>query len=112
MPVPTACPANAGRRAGVFAEFVVELGDGVTEDFPPDIKDWIDKTSPPFGIVHGGVVATMIDTATFWAAFLNLPQDAGLLASIGVARPRCVRRRKPAGGRGLRLGPFIAHRSQ
>ncbi len=33
----------------------------------------------PFGIVHGGVIATMIDTATFWAAFLRLPEDTGLV---------------------------------
>jgi len=33
----------------------------------------------PFGIVHGGVVATLIDTATFWSAFLRLPEDAGLV---------------------------------
>lgn len=33
----------------------------------------------PFGIVHGGVVATLIDTATFWAGFLRLPEDAGLV---------------------------------
>jgi uncharacterized protein (TIGR00369 family) len=33
----------------------------------------------PFGIVHGGVLATLIDTATFWAAFLRLPEDSGLV---------------------------------
>jgi uncharacterized protein (TIGR00369 family) len=33
----------------------------------------------PFGLVHGGVLATLIDTATFWAAFLRLPEDAGLV---------------------------------
>jgi uncharacterized protein (TIGR00369 family) len=33
----------------------------------------------PFGIVHGGVFATLIDTATFWAGFLRLPDDAGLV---------------------------------
>ena len=33
----------------------------------------------PFGIVHGGVVATLIDTATFWAAFLRLPEGDGLV---------------------------------
>lgn len=33
----------------------------------------------PFGIVHGGVVATIIDTATFWSAFLALPEDTGLV---------------------------------
>ena len=25
----------------------------------------------PFGIVHGGVLATLIDTATFWSVFLR-----------------------------------------
>ena len=25
----------------------------------------------PFGIVHGGVLATLIDTATFWAGFMR-----------------------------------------
>jgi uncharacterized protein (TIGR00369 family) len=33
----------------------------------------------PFGMVHGGVLATLIDTATFWSAFLRLPDDAGLV---------------------------------
>ncbi len=33
----------------------------------------------PFGIVHGGVFATLIDTATFWSVFLRLPEDAGLV---------------------------------
>lgn len=33
----------------------------------------------PFGIAHGGVFAALIDTATFWAAFMRLPQDAGMV---------------------------------
>ena len=33
----------------------------------------------PFGIVHGGVLATLIDTATFWAVYLRIPDDAGLV---------------------------------
>ena len=33
----------------------------------------------PFGIVHGGVLATLVDTATFWAAFLRIPEEAGLV---------------------------------
>ena len=33
----------------------------------------------PFGIVHGGVLAALIDTATFWSVFLRLPEDAGLV---------------------------------
>lgn len=58
----------------------------------------------PFGIVHGGVFATLIDTATFWAAFSVLPEDAGLVnvdlklnylapAASGmlIAEGRCIR---------------------
>lgn len=33
----------------------------------------------PYGIVHGGVIATLIDTATFWAVFARIPQDAGMV---------------------------------
>lgn len=32
-----------------------------------------------FGIVHGGALSTLIDTATFWSAFLRLPEDAGMV---------------------------------
>lgn len=33
----------------------------------------------PFGIVHGGVLATLIDTATYWAVFLRVPERSGLV---------------------------------
>lgn len=33
----------------------------------------------PFGIVHGGVLATLIDTATFWSVFMRIPEEAGLV---------------------------------
>ena len=33
----------------------------------------------PYGIVHGGVLATLVDTATFWAVFMRIPDDAGLV---------------------------------
>lgn len=33
----------------------------------------------PYGIVHGGVLATLIDTATFWAVFMRIAEDAGLV---------------------------------
>ncbi|HKP29258.1 MAG TPA: PaaI family thioesterase [Gemmatimonadales bacterium] len=33
----------------------------------------------PFGIVHGGVIATLVDTATFWAGIGPLAEDSGLV---------------------------------
>ena len=32
-----------------------------------------------FGIVHGGVLATLIDTATFWSVYMRIPEGAGLV---------------------------------
>jgi uncharacterized protein (TIGR00369 family) len=32
-----------------------------------------------YGIIHGGVLATLIDTATFWSVFMRIPEDAGLV---------------------------------
>jgi uncharacterized protein (TIGR00369 family) len=36
----------------------------------------------PFGVVHGGNIATLIDSATFWACFLAMDSDADGLASV------------------------------
>ncbi len=33
----------------------------------------------PYGLVHGGVLATLIDTATFWAVYMRIPEDAALV---------------------------------
>ncbi|QSX77835.1 PaaI family thioesterase [Agrilutibacter solisilvae] len=41
--------------------------------------DLAERHLQPFGIVHGGVLATLLDTATFWAGFMRLPEDAGLV---------------------------------
>jgi uncharacterized protein (TIGR00369 family) len=32
-----------------------------------------------YGLIHGGVLATLIDTATFWSVFFRIPEDAGLV---------------------------------
>jgi len=65
-----------------------------TSPYPSHMRMWLDHIEmdradvilqlaechlQPFGIVHGGVVATLIDTATFWAAFLKLPETDGLV---------------------------------
>jgi uncharacterized protein (TIGR00369 family) len=33
----------------------------------------------PYGIVHGGVLATLIDTATFWSVYMRIPEGDGLV---------------------------------
>lgn len=65
----------------------------------------------PFGIVHGGVIATLIDTATFWAGFGTIADHAGLVNLDlklnyiqSVAKGRLV-----ATGRCLRAGRTISY---
>jgi uncharacterized protein (TIGR00369 family) len=36
----------------------------------------------PFGVVHGGNIATLIDSATFWACFLSMGSDDDGLTSV------------------------------
>ena len=38
----------------------------------------------PFGVVHGGNIATLIDSATFWACYLSMDSDDDGLASVDV----------------------------
>lgn len=38
-----------------------------------------EKHLNPFGGVHGGVYASLIDTATFWSVYLEIEEDAGLI---------------------------------
>jgi uncharacterized protein (TIGR00369 family) len=65
----------------------------------------------PFGIVHGGVLATLIDTATFWAGFMRLPEDAGLVnVDLKLNYLKAVTRgRLRAEGRCLRAGRQISY---
>lgn len=65
----------------------------------------------PFGIVHGGVLATLIDTGTFWAGFLRLPEDVGLVnVDLKLNYLKAVARgRLRADGRCLRAGRQISY---
>ena len=65
----------------------------------------------PFGIVHGGVLATLIDTATFWAGFMRLPEDAGLVnVDLKLNYLKAVTRGNlRAEGRCLRAGRQISY---
>ena len=51
----------------------------VTRDASRVELDIADCHMQPFGIVHGGVIATLVDTATFWAGFGPIAEDAGLV---------------------------------
>jgi uncharacterized protein (TIGR00369 family) len=65
----------------------------------------------PYGIVHGGVLATLIDTATFWAAFMRIPEDAGLVnidLKLNYLKP-VVDDRLRAEGRAIRSGKSISY---
>jgi len=35
------------------------------------------KHMNPFGIIHGGVISSVLDTAGFWAAYCDLDEDVG-----------------------------------
>lgn len=65
----------------------------------------------PFGLVHGGVIATMIDTATFWAVFMRIPEDAGLVnVDLKLNYLRSVTKgRLKAEGRSIRDGKSICY---
>jgi uncharacterized protein (TIGR00369 family) len=65
----------------------------------------------PFGIVHGGVLATLIDTATFWAVFMRIPEGAGLVnidLKLNYLKP-VVSGRLTALGRAIRSGKSISY---
>ncbi|WP_373499162.1 PaaI family thioesterase [Desulfococcus sp.] len=65
----------------------------------------------PFGIVHGGVLATLIDTATFWAVFMRIPEEAGLVnidLKLNYLKP-VVCGRLTAEGCAIRSGKSISY---
>lgn len=64
-----------------------------------------------YGIVHGGVLATLIDTATFWAVYMRIPEDAGLVnidLKLNYLKP-VANGRLTAEGRAIRSGNKICY---
>jgi uncharacterized protein (TIGR00369 family) len=37
-----------------------------------------EKHFQPFGMVHGGVFASLVDAAAFWAVYTQVPEDLGM----------------------------------
>ncbi len=64
-----------------------------------------------YGIIHGGVLATLIDTATFWAVFMRIPDDAGLVnIDLKLNYLKSVKRgRLIVKGRAIRSGNTISY---
>ncbi len=64
-----------------------------------------------YGIVHGGVLATLIDTATFWAVYMRIPEDAGLVnidLKLNYLKS-AVNERLIAHGRAIRSGKSLSY---
>ncbi len=38
------------------------------------------KHQNPFGVLHGGVYASVIDTAAFWACYCEMPENTGFVS--------------------------------
>lgn len=55
---------------------VTELDIG----FARVIMDIGEKHMNPFGGVHGGVYSSAIDTAAYWSAYCELPEESGLVS--------------------------------
>ena len=70
-----------------------------------------EKHFQAFGLVHGGVIATLIDTATFWAVFMGVHERNGLvnidlkLNYLRAATGKMLR----AEGNAIRIGKSICY---
>ncbi|MBN2033171.1 MAG: PaaI family thioesterase [Deltaproteobacteria bacterium] len=68
-----------------------------------------EKHLQPFGIVHGGVFASLIDAAAFWAAYCQIPGEVGMTTvemKINYLAPISTGR-MVAKGRGIRAGKTL-----
>jgi uncharacterized protein (TIGR00369 family) len=65
----------------------------------------------PYGIIHGGVVATLIDTATFWAVYMRVPEGDGLVnidLKLNYLKP-VLNGHLKAEGRAIRSGNSVSY---
>jgi uncharacterized protein (TIGR00369 family) len=86
---------------------IIDFGMGKSH---VEIETALDKHIQPFGAVHGGVFASVIDAAAFWAVYSEVDEEMGmttvdlkvnyLAPSFGsklVARGRCIKLGKTLG---------------
>ncbi len=55
---------------------ITDMGKGFA-NVEVDIEN---KHMNPFGGIHGGVYSSLIDTATFWAVYCDVEENAGLIS--------------------------------
>ena len=55
---------------------VTELGVGYSKVLAEISR----KHMNPFGALHGGVYSSVIDTAAYWSAYCDLPEEQGLVS--------------------------------
>lgn len=55
---------------------VTELGVGYSKV----VAEISRKHMNPFGALHGGVYSSVIDTAAYWSAYCDLPEEQGLVS--------------------------------
>ncbi len=55
---------------------VMEIGSGYSIVSATILKNHMN----PFGGLHGGVYASAIDTAAYWSAYCDLPEEKGLVS--------------------------------
>ncbi|MGI6545116.1 MAG: PaaI family thioesterase [Fastidiosipilaceae bacterium] len=66
---------NEGPYFKLLSMKVTELGEGYCK-MEVDIDC---KHLNPFGALHGGVYASLIDTAAFWAVYGSIPEEDGFI---------------------------------
>lgn len=64
---------NASPNSELLGMKLVDLGSGYSI-IEVDIES---KHLNPFGSVHGGMYASLIDSAAYWAAYCNKDEDSG-----------------------------------
>ena len=67
---------NRGPYLKLLSMTVTDLGIGYSV-LQVDIEN---KHFHPFGSIHGGVYASIIDTAAYWAMYCQLDENAGLVS--------------------------------
>jgi uncharacterized protein (TIGR00369 family) len=68
-----------------------------------------EKHLQPFGLVHGGVFASLIDAAAFWAVYTEVPEELGMTTvelKLNYLAPLSAGR-MVASGKSLRVGKTL-----